>query len=171
MIGKWLECYHISLEKFDLVSRDTLSAAQSIFDPQSSHMRIHKPYWRLSPQTHRALDVSSYHYLFIKDNLNRIVFKGTQVDSEVNLLSMKNNSMKRLLFGGSQTVFDDAFWLDDNHIIVVGGEWLYRFVPEIWLIDLQNKTIQFYMYITVLPRYPKCNYKKIKFPDVIFTSK
>ena len=169
-IENWLHCYNISLDKFDFVSSDTLSTEETIFDTQS-YMSIYLPYCRASSDKNQILDVCSYHYIFKKDNIARTISAGTNVDSEVSLINWNRKTHKRLLFGGSQTRFHDAFWLDNYHIIVVGGEFLYRFVPEIWLIDLQRNTIDFYMYITVLPRYPKCNYRKFKYPDVIFTSK
>ena len=168
LIRDWLKCYDISVDKFDFVSTNSLTLSESVFNPQNTYMRIYFPYCRISPDRHQCIDVSSYHYLFKKDSLGRTISEGMQVDSAVKLFIPPEKKQFRLLFAGSQTRFDDAFWLDNQHLIVVGGEYLYRFVPEIWLIDLNLNKIDFYMYITVLPRYPKCNYKKIKYPDVIF---
>src|SRR5690606_582078 len=88
-----------------------------------------KEYQLTNPGSNGVVDF--YNYKIVVDGDKQVNFNP---DSEV--VYYKSNGMReRLLFIGPSGVFEDASWINDNHLLVSGHlQKENGFVPIIWLV-------------------------------------
>lgn len=72
-----------------------------------------------SPDQKRSLDLSSYHWdLRVKNG--EVQAEVLEPDTAVMLMNRAGNERKRLLFLGTDAGVDDAVWIDDSAVAIVG---------------------------------------------------
>ncbi len=113
--------------------------------------RTFRPYFILSPDRSRAIDL--YSYGLIPPDSGK-AWEGGEPDSEVNLVSLSERTKTRLLFAGPGTAFQLAEWLNDSIIIVTGesdANLKNKTLPVLWRINLNAGVITEYRYQDSLP--------------------
>jgi hypothetical protein len=110
--------------------------------------QLYQPYLRYAPDSSRLLDWLSYKLVLRKDRAGNVRAMENP-DSELSILLPAQHQKQRLLFSGPAASFDDAIWLDEERILVVGtadAEGNGRFTPISWLLNLNSRTIRHYAY-------------------------
>jgi len=174
LLTEWLEYYKenpIKMTDFTLIIQDSLPDFLTHVDTFDLSIDVNEPFFKYSPNMLIALDLTSYNFTFEKNENNEIVNLGSEPDSEVSIMDLKNNIWKRLLFVGPDYIVEDGFWINDNQLLIVGqsdenGEG--DFNPVIWFIDL-NKNIEQYFENKKITN-SNCDYlEKIKYKSINLT--
>lgn len=94
-----------------------------------------------------ALDLYSYNYIATsRDGRNSLEEAGP--DSEAAVIDFKNNTRRRVFFGGPSYALWDAKWINQNELLLIGAETgeENKIIPTIWQVNLQDTSIQVYAY-------------------------
>nr|MBI1230943.1 bifunctional isocitrate dehydrogenase kinase/phosphatase [Cytophagales bacterium] len=111
--------------------------------------------------------VDIYHYKLYVDDEDAVSF---QPDSEVTFYR-ENGMRERLLFMGPSGMFEDAVWIDNTHLIVVGYfEHEDGFSPMVWIVDIKNSEYQLFESDLVISDLDRHGYLKRKLSGLEFAS-
>ncbi len=141
---------HFSANRFKNKETDPLE----VNHPQKfteEKWKTFRPYFILSPDHSKALDLYSYGLLPPDSGT---IWEGGEPDSEVNLVSLSDRTKTRLLFAGPGTSFQQAEWLNDSLIVITGESDANRqnkTLPVFWRINLNAGTITEYRYQDTVP--------------------
>jgi hypothetical protein len=105
------------------------------------------------PSGRYNLDLYARDVVVNREDSGRPIAYAISPDSEVALEQQDRDMRQRLLFCGTPCRFEDAYWQDDQTVVVAGlhqGE-AQRFHPTIWRIKLNELTVRQYTYPTPLP--------------------
>ncbi len=90
---------------------------------------------------------------------NQVVKGAFDVDSGLAIINLENDTYEQVLSCGTPCGFDDAVWLDNNKVLVLGYDILYNatsnpdldsnYSPALWVVDLENKAVYHYTGPTV----------------------
>jgi hypothetical protein len=121
------------------------------------------PYLLPNPDGGGHVDIYSY-----KVFVPALGKPGFQPDSEV--IYFKSNGMReRLLFMGPSGGFEDAAWVNSEHLLVAGFfEEEEGFTPKIWLIDTEKKSYSIFKHPLHITDYSKHGYLKKKLSNLEF---
>jgi hypothetical protein len=109
--------------------------------------------------------VDIYHYKLHIDSDDGVSF---EPDAEV-IFYRESGMRERLLFMGPSGLFEDAVWIDDNHLVVVGYfEKETGFSPMVWLIDIEQYNYQLYESEFVIASLDRYGYLKSKLSPLNF---
>lgn len=107
-----------------------------------------------SPQRTKALDIYSYATLVEEDGKGGWDITAGGPDSEAAIIDLESpdRARYRLLFCGTPCTYEEACWLDEQHLAIAGlyNESGENFYPTIWLADLTTNTIRMYSYPTAV---------------------
>lgn len=171
VLKEWLEYYKeysISLKDFEFHNQSLLLKISAQVDTFDFSNDIYEPFYKFSPNGLIALDLTSYNYPFKKDENNELVYLGGEPDSEVSIMDLKNKIRERLLFVGTVCVIEDAYWINNSQLLIVGqynetGENKYQAV--IWFVDLDKNIIQYFENKNIIKL--KCDYlENTKYKDI-----
>jgi hypothetical protein len=113
------------------------------------------------PENMGTVDI--YHYKVHIDKALRLSF---EPDAEV-IFYRENGMRERLLFIGPSGLFEDAVWVDAEHLLVVGYfENETGFSPMAWLLNINDSAYQLYESEFVLSNYDRFSYLENKFSDL-----
>ena len=109
--------------------------------------------------------VDIYHYKIHIDEGLRVSF---EPDAEV-IFYREDGMRERLLFIGPSGLFEDAVWIDDLHLMVVGYfEKEAGFSPMVWLINIEDSSYQLFESEFVVPNLDRHGYLKNKLSTLTF---
>jgi len=93
-----------------------------------------------SPDSLCYLDLDSYSLILKKANDNSLIVSGTDVDSEVGLVKIKEKQKLRIHFCGTVCWVEEAEWTDNENIKLFGFSKITEIeVPTIWTYNLKTK--------------------------------
>lgn len=107
----------------------------------------YEAFYIYSPDKSKIIDLISYNYSLIKGKNNKLFLEQKEPDNEVFVIDLKNSTIQTIIFDGYATIFEDAYWVNNDQIFVVGKH--YDSVEKnntliIWYVDLNKNTIQSY---------------------------
>lgn len=109
--------------------------------------------------------VDIYHYKLHMDESLRVSF---EPDAEV-IFYRENGMRERLLFIGPSGLFEDAVWIDEIHLLVVGYfENEAGFSPMAWLLNIEDSSYLLYESEFVVSNYDRFGYLKSKLSALNF---
>lgn len=94
-----------------------------------------------SPDSKKLLDIYGQKLSIIDSNGTRTAL--VDVDSEVFYFDKVEQTRNRILYGGSSVLFEEASWLSDYLLAIVGSNKVDENITElcIWLIDLNSRKL------------------------------
>jgi hypothetical protein len=139
----WVDLWRARIDRFEpsALQRDSIEA----IDPAL-----------ITPgdEVHAPLDDASLLALVSPDGTRYLEYTGGdeegEPDSELTLVDAVKSKRQRLLFYGPSVRFDDAAWIDDDTVVVVGessedGEPQAGIVqPLVWIFHLSNRLVSTY---------------------------
>lgn len=145
---------HFSADNFHQTKQNKLPA-QKTRHFSAEKWQIFQSYFIKGPQGKLAIDLYSYSHL---PSASGNHLEAGSPDNEVNLVHLSNKTKTRLLFAGPGTDFQQAEWLNDSIIIVMGesdANAQNKMKPMFWKINIQSKTVTEYLYKDTLAANPK----------------
>lgn len=117
----WLTFYQkdnpeLDMGSFEMQQTEKLEMMQGsvkgVFDPEFDS--VYEPFLVYNPSKTMYIDLDSYHWSPDKDG--KPMF---EADQEVNLVSLKDKTVRRIGFYGPSHRAEDAFWMTDSVFVVL----------------------------------------------------
>lgn len=133
--------------KFRMVSswqEDTMLVAP--FAPPKDYYDAYGPFLKYSPDSSMFIDLDSYNIAITKDNKGRFIGHEMGPDYEVSLVDVGDKTKTRLVFLGPGGSIEDATWLDNNTLALMGVQENEKGarVATLWRFHVPTKT--YYLY-------------------------
>ena len=117
------------------------------FAPSPTYFASYGKLIKYSPDSSMFVDLDSYSFDVRKDSSGKLRGTDMGTDTEISLVIPSQNKKERLLFFGPGSSVDDAYWLDKDHLILIGvqdhggdtGK-----TAALWKYNVPEKT--FYLY-------------------------
>ena len=156
ILNNWVDYYKslepsFSLDNFFIEKVDTLNFIQGNvfgnFDKEFN--KIYTDFIVFSPNQKQYIDFDSYHWSI--DEANTPIFSP---DQEINLIDVKNQTVKRIGFNGPSQWVENVFWKDDTTVILLenSNERILR-ISEINVINQKIKIFKYKSIITIKSDY------------------
>lgn len=115
--------------------------------PVTEGLKAYYPYFIYNSDSSYAVDLYSYNVLFVNRRGKTVAQKG-EPDTEVALVDLKNNTRKRIFFGGSSSVVLDAKWIDNHRFLLLTGEVVEgnEFRPAVLRYDVNTNLLDHFVY-------------------------
>lgn len=113
---------------------------------------IYAPFLVYSPNKEQYVDFDSYHWS-LEGKTPQF-----EIDQEINLVNVKNKTIKRIGFRGSNELVEDAYWKNDSTVVLL--ENMNSTTPRISLINLTAQTS--FIYTSSCTLNPKSEYSSIR---------
>lgn len=127
-------------------SEDSLLSSQ--FTPEKNYYAYYGPLLKYSPDSSRFIDLDSYNMHIAKNNRGQLIASPSGPDYEVSLVDSATGTKQRLLFLGPGSSVEDAIWLDNDNLALLGvmdyDDDSTGKVAAIWKFHLPTNT--FYLY-------------------------
>ncbi|MBO9633684.1 MAG: hypothetical protein J7578_11260 [Chitinophagaceae bacterium] len=123
------------------------SLLTSNFKPAKNYYASYGPFLKYSPDSSRFIDLDSYNIDIRKDRNGKLIGTAGDPDTEVSLVDPKSGKSKRLLFMGPGGSVEDAFWTNNNELVIIGtqeNEENGGKKVTVWKIDLQDNMYDLY---------------------------
>lgn len=116
------------------------------FEPSSDFYENYGRFLKYSPDSSYFIDLDSYNLNIYKDKQGNWIGEELGPDTEVALVNPKTGEKTRLLFFGPGASVEDAIWLDDDNIALLGikDDWESGSMVSVWKYHLPTQT--FYSY-------------------------
>jgi hypothetical protein len=114
------------------------------FTRSKDYYQAYGPYLKYSPDSSMFIDLDSYGILIEKDQSGRWVGSESGPDVEIMLVNTKTAQKSRLLFLGPGNTIDEAYWFNNDDIVLLGTQDDRGHSASIWLYSLPERT--FYLY-------------------------
>jgi hypothetical protein len=118
----------------------------SPFKPEKDFYTSYGPFLKYSPDSSQFIDLDSYNIDIKKDAKGRFIGNEIGPDYEVSLVHVKDGTKTRLVFMGPGGSIEDALWLDNQTLVLMGVQENEKAgkMPTLWRFHLPTKT--FYLY-------------------------
>ncbi len=118
----------------------------SVFQPDSAYYENYGRFLKYSPDSSYFIDLDSYNIHISKDSKGNWIGEELGPDTEVSLINPSTKEKTRLIFLGPGSSVEDAQWLDDENIVLMGvqEEGMGNSVAVVWRYHLPTQT--FYLY-------------------------
>ncbi|MGN6163610.1 MAG: hypothetical protein ACTHOF_03635 [Flavisolibacter sp.] len=140
-------------QKFIETETDTVHNEPALAVSES--LQKYYPYFIYNPDSTYAIDLYSYNIVLVTKN-GKTIGKAGGPDTEVGLVDIKNNTRRRIYFGGSSSAILNAKWINDNEFLLMTGELIKdsSFNPTILKYTLPSHTLVRFVYDDTLKMKP-----------------
>ncbi len=117
------------------------------FTPDSGYYDLYGPLLKYSPDSTRFIDLDSYNLDLHKDRSGRLIANPQGPDTEVSLIDLNKNQQTRLVFLGPGSSVEDAGWIDNNNLVLIGyqeDDSLTKANAVIWHFNLADQVTHLY---------------------------
>ncbi|MGV3764912.1 MAG: hypothetical protein ACO1NW_02250 [Chitinophagaceae bacterium] len=161
--------YQLSVDSFVLSEiwvEDSLVTEP--FKPDSMYYPLYGKYLRYTSDSAYFVDLDSYNILLTETN-GTVTGTVGGPDNQVFLIDKNNQIKKRLLFNGPGTYIQDAWWINNESVLlasVAETDSVNRFEPVLWKINIVEDLFEKYEYrgaaLKVFPEYVE----KVRFSGI-----
>lgn len=118
----------------------------SPFQPEKDFYTNYGPFLKYSPDSSRFIDLDSYNIDIKKDATGHFIGNGIGPDYEVSLVDVEGRTKTRLVFMGPGGSIEDAVWLDNHTLMLMGVQENEKGekTATLWRYHLPTKT--FFLY-------------------------
>ena len=129
-------------------------SSRSVTGPDLKLSEASKRYYPLfiyNADSSYAIDLYSYNIILQKKN-GKTVVNHAGPDIEVALVDLKNQTRKRIYFGGSSSAVLDAKWINNEEFILLTGEIMgaSKFQPQVLQYKLIDNSVNEFIYSDTL---------------------
>lgn len=116
------------------------------FTPNPNFFANYGRFLKYSPDSTRFIDLDSYNIFITKDSKGRFIGSESGPDTEISLVDTRTGKKSRLLFLGPGGAVEDAFWDDNQHLVLLGVQesdnnsgkalsvWKYELPTQTWYL-------------------------------------
>ena len=142
------ESVPIDWSKFRMVtSLHEESLMMSPFQPDKSYYENYRGFLKYSPDSSMFVDIDSYNVDIHKDKKGRVIPIEKGPDTEVSLVNVPEKQRTRLVFLGPGNGVEDASWIDDRTVLLIGyheKDTTKMKKAVIWRYHVPTKTFHLY---------------------------
>ena len=123
------------------------SLVVSTFQPENSFYTMYGHLLRYSPDSSMFIDIDSYNIEMHKNKAGQSVALEKGTDTEVSLVNLGTKEKTRLVFLGPGNGIEDAGWIDNNNVLLLGyheTDTLKTKKAMIWTYHIPTKTFHLY---------------------------
>jgi hypothetical protein len=120
---------------------------RSAFNPEESFFDVYGPFLKYSPDSTKFIDLDSYNVSISRAANGRLTGSYQGPDTEINLIDLKTKEKVSLLFLGPGNSIEDAAWIDNNNLILIGyleNDSASGTNAAIWQFNLSSKNVNLY---------------------------
>jgi len=92
------------------------------FQPEKNFFENYGAFLRYSPDSSKFIDLDSYNLEIEKNSKGQYVASAQGPDTEVSLVDLNKGQKIRLVFLGPGSMVEDARWIDNENLIIIGAE-------------------------------------------------
>jgi hypothetical protein len=154
--------------KFEDMGEDTIK--HQALPLRKEKLEAYYPLFIYSQDSSYAIDLYSYNVLLGQRGNPNLVHNGGP-DTEVGLINLKEDTRKRIYFGGSSSSVLDARWINRHEFFLLTGETMgdNRFQPAILKYDVSNNVMSHFVYRDTL-NVQASDYRDRRLEPVLRTS-
>ena len=98
--------------------------------------KTYLPFLVYNTNKEQYIDFNSYHWTLVEGEPQ------FEVDQEINLVNIKEETIQRISFCGSQELVEDAYWMNDSTVVLL--ENVNGNTPQINVVDLYTQSLKIY---------------------------
>ncbi|MGF7232679.1 hypothetical protein [Arachidicoccus sp.] len=138
----WKNFSYKSIQEIDTLSDSTL------FKPAKDFYKNYQSVLRWSLDSNFIIDFGSYGSMAIKDDSGNTRLEGSDPDTKVSLINVKEQRQSQLLFAGPSTKIIDVKWLSSTEAVMLFSEQAAHNECDtlLWFIDVPRNQIRQYQY-------------------------
>ena len=168
--SSWLEFYHLKREEFHPYGLDRSIPMNwtdySLSDPDAA---LFRQFFIHSPDSSYYIDLDSYS-LELERSGDALISYGSEVDRKVQLIDRNGRHSTTLLFCGSDSYPEAAYWTDPGSVDILGFSRSNTdaLFPTIWKIDLTKKLMSEYRGQKSMGKMPHSYAEEVRLKTVDF---
>lgn len=123
------------------------SIDKTVFDPEDNYFSSYGPFLKYSPDSSKFIDLDSYNISITKNKKGQFEGSSQEPDTEISIVDIKKKEKTRLLFLGPGNSVEDAAWIDNNNLVLIGyveNENASGTNAAVWQFDLVSKRVNLY---------------------------
>lgn len=168
LLSDWLDYHDADQETFREVNLENKKFTFSNLNSSNDYFISFKDFFIYSPDSTYYVDLDSYSLTLEKDSSGQLISYGSEVDTKVMLIDLKNNSEMELMFCGSDCIPEEAKWESQSKVCIAGLKENGEYYPTIWIFDIKNKTIKEYISSAPTDHYPSDYTMDIRLKEIKF---
>lgn len=145
-LSRWLEFYQkqnpdLNLNEFEIQHKDKLETMKGnvLGSFHAGFDSVYLPFLIYNPSKTMYLDLDSYNWILDENGIAMF-----EADQEVNLVNLKDKTVKRIAFFGPSHWIEDAFWISDSKFVLLQNSDENQ--TGFQIVDLENDSVQTYLY-------------------------
>lgn len=120
---------------------------KSSFVPDKKYYEAYGQFLKYSPDSSKFIDLDSYNIDIHKNQKGQLVGTDGGPDTEISLVDVNKKQKMRLVFMGPGNSVEDATWLDNNTLVLIGFQENAAATATnavVWKFDLMSKMVYLY---------------------------
>lgn len=93
---------------------------KSAFEPDKNYFNYYGDFLKYSPDSTKFIDLDSYNISISRSKTGKLIGGPQEPDTEVSLVDIKKKEKLRLVFLGPGNSVEDAAWIDNDNLILIG---------------------------------------------------
>jgi hypothetical protein len=123
------------------------AARSEKFLPEKNYYQAYGSFLKYAPDSSRFIDLDSYNIDIRRNKDGKLIGYEQGPDVEVSLIDLNKKEKKRLLFLGPGNSVEDATWIDNDNLLLIGtavdsagtGS-----IPTVWKYNVPDRSFQVY---------------------------
>lgn len=117
------------------------------FTPEKNYYETYGQFLKYSPDSSRFIDLDSYNIDIQKNKTGQLIGTDDGPDTEVSFVDLNKKQRMRLVFLGPGNSVEDAAWLDNNNLVLIGFQENVEATAinaVVWKFDLSTNMVYLY---------------------------
>ncbi|MEO5995282.1 MAG: hypothetical protein ABIN89_01205 [Chitinophagaceae bacterium] len=117
------------------------------FEPGKDFWDTYGQFLKYSPDSSKFIDLDSYNISITKNKKGQLIGGSQEPDTEISLIDLKKKEKMRLVFLGPGNSVEDAAWIDNDNLVLIGyleNEAASGNIAAIWQFNLSSKRVNLY---------------------------
>ncbi len=123
------------------------SSYKTVFEPGNNYFKFYGSFLKYSPDSSKFIDLDSYNISIMKNKQGQFVGSSQEPDTEISMVDIRKKEKTRLLFLGPGNSVEDAAWIDNNNLVLIGyveNENASGTNAAVWQFNLVSKKVNLY---------------------------
>ena len=120
---------------------------KTAFVPENNYYEYYGQFLKYSPDSSKFIDLDSYNIAITKNENGVLTGDSQEPETAVSLVDLKKKEKMELVFLGPGNSIEDAAWIDNNSLILIGyleNDSATGINAAIWQYNLSTKNVKLY---------------------------
>ncbi len=120
---------------------------KTAFTPEKNYFDLYGQFLKYSPDSSKFIDLDSYNTAITKNKNGQLIGHDQEPETAVSLIDLKKKEKVQLVFLGPGNSVEDAAWIDNNNLILIGyleNDTASGVNAAIWQFNLSTKDVNLY---------------------------